>query len=63
MRDKEDYRHHLDVGKVKECIQIVNANPTLRGRESFNVTIDRKKGWGVLENQKKKKKDGRTKAF
>lgn len=51
MRDKEDYRHHLDVGKVKECIQIFNANPNLRGRESFNVTIDRKKGWGVLENK------------
>lgn len=59
MREKGDFRHYLDVSKVKESIKIFNDNPSLRGRESFSVTIDRK--GGVIE--KPRKKYGRTKAF
>lgn len=34
---KEDYKYHLDVGKVKGCIKNVNNNnPNLWGRESIN---------------------------
>lgn len=62
---KEGYRYNLDDGKVEECITINVNHHSLyrsrlskllgRGRESVNITTDRKR-WGESNSKAQEKR-------